>query len=274
MPTTTLPSGDNLPQIGFGTFDLHDDVLRESLNTALDVGYSHVDTAEVYDNESTIGEVISEWDREEVFLTSKVLPKNLHYEAVIKACLESLERLGTEYLDLFLIHWPNPAISLRETLQAMKSLYDRGRVQNVGVSNFSIYQLRVAQRITDVPIAVNQIEFHPWQKPLDLVEYCQSNGITVSAATPLGRTKVFNDPEIRSIADEYGQPPAQVTLRWEMEKGVVPLPRSSSPRNIEQNLDVFNWELDPEDVARIDAIDHEMKLYEQVWDDPVVGIPP
>jgi len=146
--------------VGFGTYDIGAEDFREALRAALEAGYTHIDTAEGYMNESEIGEVIAEYDREKLFLTSKVLPKNLNYESVLASCEASLDRLGTDYLDLYLIHWPNPAISLRETFDALAKLRAEGKVRNVGVSNFSIYQLDVAHHVADVRIAVSTSPEH------------------------------------------------------------------------------------------------------------------
>jgi diketogulonate reductase-like aldo/keto reductase len=273
VPTQTLPSGDELPRLGIGTWNLDESTARESVRTALAAGYTHVDTAEGYRNETGVGEGLAEADREDVFLTSKVLPSNLHYESVLSACEATLDRLGTDYLDLYLIHWPNPAISLRETFDALERLHDEGLIRNVGVSNFSRYQLLFAQRVSDVPIAVNQIEFHPWLYQADLLEYCRDNDIAVTAAAPLARTEVLSDPEIQNVAAKYGKSPAQVVLRWEIQKGVVPIPKSSSAEHIRANLDVFDWELDDEDVARIDEIDTRKRVYMIDLDDEIYGIP-
>ena len=273
VPTVSLPGGDEMPAIGLGTWDLDDGTAQASIHASIDAGCTHVDTAEGYENEAAVGDALAEHDREDLFVTTKVLPGNLHYDDLIPACEASLDRLGLEYLDLYLIHWPNPAVSLRESLHAMATLHDRGLVRNVGVSNFSVYQLRNAQWISDVPIACNQIEFHPWQKPLDLVEYCHENDIAVTAAAPLGRTQVFEDPVIADLAERYDRTPAQVTLRYEIQKGIVPLPKSSTPDHVRANVDVFDFELDDDEVERIDAIDTELKVYSQEWDDPVYGIP-
>jgi diketogulonate reductase-like aldo/keto reductase len=182
-----LPSGDALPSIGFGTWDIPEREILQNIEAALDKGYRHIDTAEGYKNEAGIGEAIASFDRADLFLTSKVLPKHLAYESVIEACHGSLERLGTDYLDLYLIHWPNPAISLRETLAAMAHLHAEGLVRNIGVSNFSAYQLSCAHRVTDVPIAVNQIKYHPWWRQNAVVEYCAETDTVVEAAAPLAR---------------------------------------------------------------------------------------
>lgn len=275
VPTTTLPSGDELPRIGFGTWNLAGDDLREALRAALDVGYTHVDTAEGYQNESAIGEVLAEYDREECFLTSKVLPKHLEYESVIEACERSLDRLGTDYLDLYLIHWPNPAVSLRETLQAMGRLQEEGLVRNVGVSNFDTYQLSCALHVSPVPIAVNQIEFHPWLQRPDLVEYCREHDVTVEAAAPLARTEILKDEYVREVAKREGKSPAQVVLRWALEREVVPLPKSSNPEHVRDNLDVVDWELDPDDRRELDDLDRGHAVYDdrkRSWESDVYGI--
>jgi diketogulonate reductase-like aldo/keto reductase len=264
VPTRTLPGGDEMPALGFGTWDLAGDTAREAVRTALDAGYVHVDTAEGYANETEIGEVLADHDgdREDLFLTSKVLPKHLDYESVLACCEDSLDRLGTDYLDLYLIHWPNPAVSLRETLSAMARLRERGLVRNVGVSNFSAYQLSAAHHVSDVPIAVNQIEFHPWFAREDLLEYCRETDVVVEAAAPLARTDLLEDETLRSVAEEYDRSPAQVALRWAIERGVVPLPKSSTPDHIRDNAGVFDWELDAADRERIDAVDRDQPVYD------------
>ncbi|MFB6106294.1 MAG: aldo/keto reductase [Halobacteriaceae archaeon] len=269
----TLPSGDEMPHVGLGTWDLQGETVRQSVRAGLDAGYTHVDTAEGYKNEAEIGDVLAEYDREDLFLTSKVLPNNLHYDDVFDALEGSLDRLGVDYLDLYLVHWPNPAISLRETMHALGKLHDQGRVRNVGVSNFSVYMLRNAEWISDVPIAANQIEFHPWHKPMDVVEYCHENDIAVTAAAPLARTDLFADETLQDVAEAHDKSVAQVALRWEIQRGVVPIPKSSTAEHIAANLDVFDFELSDDELARIDAIDTERKVYQQEWDDPVYGIP-
>ncbi|WP_226022177.1 aldo/keto reductase [Halomicrobium salinisoli] len=275
VPTVTLPSGDELPQVGVGTWDIDGETVQESVRAGLDAGYGHVDTAEGYMNEAEIGDVLADYDREDVFLTSKVLPKNLNYDSVIQSCEASLERLGTDYLDLYLIHWPNPAISLRETLDAMATLHDRGLIRNVGVSNFSAYQLSCAQHISDVPIAVNQIEFHPWLQRPDLVEYCRETDTVIEAAAPLGRTEVFEDDTVRDLAEEYDRSPAQIVLKWEVERGIVALPKSSTPEHVRQNLDLFDWDVAEEDLERLDDADRNHPVYDHPardWTGDVYGI--
>jgi len=275
VPTKTLPSGDEIPMIGFGTWDLSGETVKSSVRAALESGYTHIDTAEGYKNESEIGTVLTEYDRSDIFLTSKVLPKNLDYESVVRACRASLERLGTDYLDLYLIHWPNPAISLRETLNAMETVYDEGLVKNIGVSNFSAYQLSCAKHISDVPIAVNQIEYHPLYQQPRLREYCSESDTVVEAAAPLARTKILDEPAICKIADDHDRSPAAVVLRWAIARDTVVLPKSTSPSHIEPNLAACDWDLPEGDLAVIDELNRDEPVYHQAaysWGRDVYGI--
>jgi diketogulonate reductase-like aldo/keto reductase len=277
VPSVTLHSGDELPLVGLGTWDLDDETVRRSIHAALEAGYTHIDTAEGYGNESVVGDALAEYDREEVFLTSKVLPKHLAYESVVEACEASLDRLGTEYLDLYLVHWPNPTVSLRETLDAMALLHERGLVRNVGVSNFDPYRLSAAQHVSDVPIAVNQIELHPGFYRPEWLEYCREAGVAVEAAAPLARTTYFEDEVVRELAESYGKSPAQVGLRWAVEKDAAVLPRSGSPAHVRENVDLFDWELDPADHARLDDLDRHEPVYDtptRDWTDDTYGISP
>ena len=275
VPTTTLPSGDELPVVGKGTYELEGETVQEPVEIALESGYTHVDTAEGYMNEAALGEVLAEHDREDLLLTSKVLPKHLNYESVIETAKQTLADLGTDYLDLYLIHWPNPAISVRETMDAMATLKAEGLVRNVGVSNFSRYQLSAAQHVADVPIAVNQIEFNPYFQRTELVEYCQDNDIVVEAAAPIARGEVLSDPTLQELGEKYDKTPVQVALRWAVEKGIVVLPRSTSRSHIEENFDLFDFELDDDEHARIDDLDRGEPSYDdraRSWDDEVWGM--
>ena len=275
VPTLTLPSGDELPQLGFGTWNIQGETLQEGVRTALDAGYTHIDTAEGYKNEAEIGEALAEYDRDDVFLTSKVLAKNLNYDSLLESCRDSLDRLGADYLDLYLIHWPNPAISLRESLDAMATLHDEGLVRNVGVSNFSAYQLSCAHHVSDVPIAVSQIEFHPWFQRPDLVGYCRETDTVVEAAAPLARTEVFEDDVVQELADRYDKQPAQIVLKWAIERGIVVLPKSSSPDHVRANFDLFDWSLTDDDLAALDDRDRDHPVYDHPardWSDDVYGI--
>lgn len=276
IPSTSLPSGDEMPIVGIGTWDLHGETIRHSVRSALEAGYTHIDTAEGYQNETEIGDVLTDYNRENLFLTSKVLPSNLNYDSVVESCERSLDELGTDYLDLYLIHWPNPAISLRETLSAMEYLHDQGTVRNIGVSNFSAYQLSNAHHISNIPIAVNQIEFHPWFQRSDLVEYCRETDVIVEAAAPLARTEILGDETVNELAEKYDKTPAQIVLRWAVEKDVIVIPKSASEGHIRENIKLFDWQLNELDHQRLNEIDLGQAVYDtpvRDWTDEVYGIP-
>lgn len=262
VPKVELASGDEMPQLGFGTWNLTGDISGEMVEKALDYGYTHVDTAESYGNESQIGEVLEDYDRSDLFITSKVSPSNLHYEDVLKCCEDSLDRLGIDYLDLYLIHWPNGAISIRETMWAMKELKERGLVRNVGVSNFGINELKVAMGVSDFPIAVNQVEFHPWLYRENMLDFAEENDVVITASACLARSAVFEDELIQELAEKYGKTPAQIVLKWEIEKGVVAIPKTTSEKHMKQNFQLFDWDLDPVDIEKIDNIDKTERVYE------------
>lgn len=276
VPLRMLTSGDQIPAIGAGTWDLAGETVKESVRCALETGYTHVDTAEGYENEPEIGEVLAEYDRDEVFLTSKVLPKHLHYGSVFEACRDSIRKLGVEYLDLYLIHWPNPTISVRETWNAMEQLAEEGYVENIGVSNFSAYQLSAVKHIADVPVAVNQIEYNPLYARSELLEYCRDTNVVVEAAAPFGRGKVFDHQTVREVAEKHDRSPAQVALRWAIEKDIVVLPKSSSPDHIRSNFELFDWELDTTDHEKLDGIEVSDPAYDPIsrdWTRDTYGIP-
>lgn len=272
VPTRELPSGDKLPLVGFGTYSIPRDETEQVVRTAIEMGYRYLDCAEGYGNEAEVGAAVDEYNRQELFLASKLVPANHSYENVFSACEASLDRLGTDYLDLYMIHWPNPAVSLRETLDAMATLQEDGLVRNVGVCNFDAYHLKFARRIADVPIAVDQIELHPWFKQQELREYCSGEDVALTAAAPLARTRVFDDDIVRRLADEYGKSPAQITLRWQVQKGIATIPRSSSESHIHANFDVTDWELDDDDVDLIDGIDRRERVYTIDPDHDTYGI--
>lgn len=233
---------------------------------ALEYGCTHLDTAEGYSNESEIGDVIRDYDRSDLFVTSKVSPHNLHYEDVLKSCKSSLERLGTSYLDLYLIHWPNGAISIRETLWAMKKLHDRGLVKSIGVSNFGINQLKVAKGVSELPICVNQVEFHPWLYKKAMLNFCKKHEVILTASAPLARTQVLKDETIQDTAEKYNKTPAQIVLKWEIQKGAVTIPKTTSESHLRENFQLFDWKLNSEDIKKIDNIPKTQICYELNFD--------
>lgn len=272
MKTKQLNNNQSIPVIGFGTYSLQAEEAERAVEHALNIGYTHLDTAEGYKNEENLGKVLANYNRDDLFITSKVVPSNLNYENVLRACERSLEKLGISHLDLYLIHWPNPAISLRETLQAMEKLVTDGKVKSVGVSNFSLNQLKFALKLSRVPITVNQIEFHPFWPQKKLLDFCHENEVAVTAAAPLGRTEFLEKDIFKQLAKKYNRTPAQIILRWEREKGVIPLPRSTSKKHIEENLAILDWKLEKEDIELIDNINERYKAYSYSIDHEIYGV--
>lgn len=260
VPEIGLRDGNSIPQLGLGTYRLKGDKCRKAVAAALEFGYNHIDTAEMYENESVVGEEIQEYDRSELFITSKVWPTNLRYEEVIEACQRTLNRLDTSYVDLYLIHWPNEEIPFEETLEAMAEVHDRGWANSIGVSNFTAEQLERAIDVSDVPIVTNQVEFHPWLYQKELLEFCRENDIVITAYAPLARARFLDDETIQQLSKKYGKTPAQIILRWELQKGLVTIPGSSSRDHIEENLQVLDWELEEEDERKIDEIPVEERM--------------
>ena len=258
-----LFGGVKIPCVGFGTWQTPDgEVAVASVKEALAAGYRHVDTAAVYKNEGSIGRAIAESgiDRSEIFVTSKVWNSCRGYESTLSAFDETLNRLSLDYLDLYLIHWPANAhqfvnwdeINL-ETWRAMTKLYKEGKIRAIGVSNFKPHHLASLMK-TEVKPMVNQIEFHPGFMQNETVSYCKKNGILVEAWSPLGTGKVLSNELLISLAQKYGVSPAQLCIRWCLQKGTLPLPKSVTPSRIVENTHVFDFEISAEDVEKIDAL--------------------
>ena len=258
-----LFGGVKIPCVGFGTWQTPDgEVAVASVKEALAAGYRHVDTAAVYKNEGSVGRAIAESgiDRSEIFVTSKVWNSCRGYESTLSAFDETLNRLSLDYLDLYLIHWPANAhqfvnwdeINL-ETWRAMTKLYKEGKIRAIGVSNFKPHHLASLMK-TEVKPMVNQIEFHPGFMQNETVSYCKKNGILVEAWSPLGTGKVLSNELLISLAQKYGASPAQLCIRWCLQKGTLPLPKSVTPSRIVENTHVFDFEISAEDVEKIDAL--------------------
>ena len=251
----SVTAGDTeIPGLGFGTFQLSSAQCRRAVRTALDSGYRHIDTAEYYDNESAVGAAIeaSSVDRDDLFLTTKVWRSNLRHDDVIAAAEASLDRLGTSYVDLFLVHWPHPRIPVEETLTAMETLRERGLVRHIGVSNFTRSQLSDAQTVADSEIICNQVLYHPYTEQDTLQAYCEGTGTALTAYSPLARGSVLDDPTLRRLGDRYDKTPAQVALRWLVQQPqVVAIPRSSTPEHIRANAAVFDFELTPQEMQEL-----------------------
>ncbi|WP_052367920.1 aldo/keto reductase [Haloferax sp. ATB1] len=259
------------PRVGFGTWQNTDpDTCAESVRTALEMGYRHIDTAQLYENEAYVGDGIerADVDREEITLGTKLWPGDLASDRVHDAVDESLERLGVDYVDILYVHWPAKDYDAVDTLGAFSELRDEGLIRHLGVSNFTPELLDEAQAACDAPIDVNQVELHPLLPQPDLLEYCRGHDIEVVAYSPLARGKVFEIPEITDIARENGLSEAQVAIAWLLSKdGVNPIPKASSEAHIRGNLEATDVELTAEELDRIDDINRELRIADRDWVD-------
>jgi len=248
--------GTSVPALGLGTWQLTGQTCRETVETALEMGYRHVDTAQAYGNERQVGLGMNAAavDREEVFLTTKLDGSNRDERSVRRSTRESLNKLGTDYLDLLLIHWPNTPwmAPLSETLGAMNDLVEEGLVRHIGVSNFSPSLLDRARDISSAPIFTDQVQYHPYWDQRKLLDYCRIHDVLLTAYSPLARGGVLDDPALVQIGNRYGKSPAQVALRWLVQQeGVAAIPKASSREHLEANLAVFDFELTDAEMERI-----------------------
>lgn len=260
--TFTLHNGVKMPYFGLGVYLSEDG--QEVINAvkwALDEGYRHVDTASVYKNESGVGRGITESSvpREEVFLVSKVWNSDQGYDSTLKAFDDSLARLGTDYLDLYLIHWP-VAGKYKDTWRALERLYAEKRIRSIGVSNFLQHHLEDLLSSAAIVPMVNQMEFHPYLVQPDLLDYCHDNRIQYEAWSPMMQGKIFNMDIFKEMALKYQKSIAQIVLRWDLQKGVVTIPKSSKKERIASNADIFDFELSAEDVAFLDKLDRGQRF--------------
>lgn len=259
MEKFTLSNGVEIPAVGYGTY-LTSEKDDGTVAAALAAGYRHFDTASFYDTEQALGDALKAAGvpREELFLTSKLWKDEMGYENALAAFERSLQKLGTDYLDLYLIHWPRTDDLTaewrqldRDTWHALEELYRAGRVRAIGVSNFLPHHLRNLMETAEIAPMVNQIEFHPGYPQTWNVEFCKAHGILPEAWSPLGRTRVLQDERLAGIAAKYGKTVAQLCVRFALQCGVVPLPKSSSPARMQANLDVFDFVISDEDMDRI-----------------------
>ena len=260
VPTIDLNDGNRIPQLGFGVFQIPPDDTADAVKTALDIGYRHIDTAEMYQNEKGVGDGIRHAgiDRSEVFVTSK-LNNGFHKpDDARRAFDDTLSALGFDYVDLFLIHWPLPTLYGGDYVSTWKTLEEfkkDGRARSIGVSNFQVEHLkRLAQETETVP-AVNQIEVHPYFVNNEVRVYGQQHGIETEAWSPIAQGKVLDDPVITRIAEATGKSPAQVVLRWHIQRGDIVFPKSVTPQRIKDNFALFDFELGQDDVDAITTLD-------------------
>lgn len=259
-PTITLNNGIEIPQVGFGTFQVDPDETQRTVEAAIEVGYRHIDTAAGYYNEAGVGAAVRACGlpRDEVFVTTKLRNGDQGYEQTLKAFEDSRRELGLDVVDLYLIHWPVPSKDLYvETWRAFEKLLADGAVRAIGVSNFLPEHLDRLVRETDVVPAVNQVELHPTFQQRPTLEASSKHGVAVEAYSPLGRGKDLQAEAVTSVAERLGVTTGQVVLRWHVQAGSIVIPKSVTPERIASNLDLFSFELTDEDVAAIDALDSD-----------------
>ncbi|MBN2909053.1 aldo/keto reductase [Polycladomyces sp. WAk] len=254
--TTVLANGVKFPWLGLGVWKAKEgSEVENAVKAAIQIGYRSVDTAAVYQNEEGVGRAIKECGvpREELFITTKVWNADQGYESTLKAFETSRKKLGLEYVDLYLVHWPVKG-KYKETWKALEKLYKEGWVRAIGVSNFQVHHLKDVMEDCEVKPMVNQVEFHPYLTQKELLAFCKEQNIQLEAWSPLMQGEVVNVPEIQELAKKYGKTPAQIVLRWDLQHGVVTIPKSVKEHRIKENADIFDFELTAEDMAKLDAL--------------------
>lgn len=265
--TVELAGGVRVPRLGLGVFQVAADEAQRVVEEALDVGYRHVDTAAAYVNESGVGAAVraSGLRREDVFVTSKLRNGDQGHDATLRAYDETLERSGLDFLDLYLVHWPNPEAGLwQDSWRAMERLLAEGRVRAIGVSNFLGEHLAELADLASVTPAVNQVELHPRFQQADLVADCRERGIVIEAYSPLGQGGALGADAVKELARALGRTPAQVVLRWHLQRGHVVIPKTTSVTRMRENADVDGFQLDAEQLAHLDALESG----ERIGNDP------
>ncbi|WP_308280356.1 aldo/keto reductase [Streptomyces lincolnensis] len=264
VPPIILNNGVEMPQLGLGVWQVPDDEAEQAVTTALEAGYRSIDTAAIYGNEEGTGKAIaaSGLAREDIFVTTKLWNSDQGYDSTLRAFDSSLAKLGLDYLDLYLIHWPMPERDLyTDTYKAFEKLHADGRIRAIGVSNFEPAHLERLIAETSVIPAVNQIELHPHLQQHAAREYDAQQGIATEAWSPLGQGKgLLEVPAIVAIAQKHGRTPAQVVLRWHLQLGNVVIPKSVTPSRIKENIEIFDFSLDTEDLAAISALNEDRRL--------------
>lgn len=265
--TVTLNNGVRMPVLGLGTWQsARGETVRRAVRAALDAGYRLIDTAAAYGNEEDIGAAIAESGihRSELFITTKLWIADARYQRALAACRQSLQRLRLDYLDLYLIHWPVPWL-WPQAWRALLTLQEEGLCRAIGVSNFNIRHLQAAMQLGPVVPAVNQVEFSPFLYRRDLLEFCREHGIQLESYSPLTRGAKLHDPRVTVLARHYDKTNAQLFLRWALQHGVVTIPKSTHPKRISENADLFDFEITPDDMAALDALNEDYYTIPGIW---------
>ena len=251
-----LSNGVKIPSIGFGTYKSGDDEeTAKIIKNALNLGYKMIDTASFYNNEVGIGNGIKESgiDRKDIFIVTKLWNDDHGYDKTIEAFNKSLNNLQVDYIDLYLIHWPNKLNA--ETWRAFEHLYETGKVKAIGVCNFKVEHLEELKKTAKIMPMVNQVEIHPFSTKNDIINYCKDNNIKVVAWSPISRGRVLSNDLMIDLSQKYKKSIVQIVLRWHMQKGVIPIPKSSNENRIKENIDIFDFEISSEDMKAIDSLD-------------------
>lgn len=263
VPNLRLNNGVEIPQLGFGVFLVKPEETVIAVIAALDIGYRHIDTAQMYRNEKEVGQAIAEsgLDRSEVFVTSKLNNNKIGFDAALIAFDGTLDALGIEQIDLFLIHWPLATVrDFVETWKALERIYADGRARAIGVSNFQVVHLERLFEETEIVPAVNQIEAHPYLTQEELLAFNAEHGIATEAWSPLGRGAVLEDPVIVKVAKAHNKSPAQAVLRWHVQRGSIIFPKSVTPTRVRENFEIFDFELSADEMAQVSALNRDQRV--------------
>ncbi|GAA4671926.1 aldo/keto reductase [Frondihabitans cladoniiphilus] len=258
VPSVRLNDGNSIPQLGLGVYKVDDDGAEQACLSALEVGYRHLDTASYYGNEAGVGRALkaSGLARDDVYVTTKVWNDQQGFESTLASFDQSMEKLGLDVVDLYLIHWPAPKQDLYvETYRALEKIREEGRARSIGVSNFQTHHLERLLGETDVVPVINQIEVQPWLQQRELREFGDARHIVTEAWSPLARGRILDDALLLQLAAKHGKSTAQIVIRWHLQTGLVVIPKSVTPSRIAENFDVFGFELDADDLAAIAGLD-------------------
>lgn len=261
VPVVKLNNGIEMPQLGFGTWTLKGDTASESVKNALLSGYRLVDTAQAYGNEEAVYKGIkdSQINRKDLFITTKISPDNMRKHRVEESLKESLDKLGGDYLDLVLIHWPVKG-EVQQTWEVLERYVRNGKVRAIGLSNFNLHHIEDLMKYATIKPVINQIEIHPYMTQFGPSGFTFKNGIQVEAWSPLGTGTVLKDPTLAKIAESHHKTPAQIVLRWLMQRGIVAIPRSSNPEHIKENIEIFDFKLSPEEMEIINGLNKNTRV--------------
>ena len=259
IPEIEFSNGESIPALGLGTWRLNGKECIEAVKIAVsELGYTHIDTAEAYGNHGEIAKAIKGFSREGLFITSKLWLTDLRYNDALKACDKALKELDTNYLDLYLIHWPKKEVPFKETFKALKEVVGEGKARSIGISNFTVKHLEKALPIAEeigIKFVTNQVEFHPLFYQKELREYCESHNLVTTAYSPIARGAFMEEETLKSIGEKFGKTAAQVSLRWLFQKGIVIIPKAAKREHLEQNRAIFDFKLSEEDMNAIDSIE-------------------